>query len=78
MASVPELPNPLVRVRDLTVRFVSRDATVQAVDGVSFDLMPGEVLCVIGESGSGKSVTLRALMQLLPPKRARIGGVEER
>lgn len=74
MASVTEPATPLVRVSDLTVRFVSRDATVQAVDGVSFDLMPGEVLCVIGESGSGKSVTLRALMQLLPANRTRIGG----
>jgi len=65
---------PLVEVRDLTVKFVSRDATVRAVNGVSFDLMPGEVLCVIGESGSGKSVTMRALMRLLPTKRTQIGG----
>jgi peptide/nickel transport system ATP-binding protein len=65
---------PLVEVRDLTVKFVSRESTVQAVNGVSFDLMPGEVLCVIGESGSGKSVTMRALMRLLPAKRTKIGG----
>jgi peptide/nickel transport system ATP-binding protein len=65
---------PLVEVRDLTVKFVSREATVQAVNGVSFELMPGEVLCVIGESGSGKSVTMRALMRLLPAKRSVIGG----
>ncbi len=37
---------------------------VNAVNGVSFKLMPGEVLCLIGESGSGKSVTMRALMRL--------------
>ena len=48
--------------------------TVQAVNGVSFTVMPGEVLCIIGESGSGKSVTMRALMRLLPPKRSLITG----
>ncbi|MDW8444218.1 MAG: ABC transporter ATP-binding protein [Acetobacteraceae bacterium] len=64
----------LAEVRDLTVRFVSRDATVHAVNGVSFSLAPGEVLVILGESGSGKSVTLRALMRLLPPKRAVIEG----
>ena len=58
---------PLVRAEDVTVRFESRDATVQAVNAVSFTLDPGEVLCILGESGSGKSVTLRALMRLLPP-----------
>jgi peptide/nickel transport system ATP-binding protein len=65
---------PLVQVRDLHVSFVSREETVRAVNGVSFDLMPGEVLCIIGESGSGKSVTMRALMRLLPRKRAVITG----
>jgi len=43
-------------------------------DGVSFALPPGEVLCIIGESGSGKSVTLRALMGLLPRRRSIITG----
>jgi peptide/nickel transport system ATP-binding protein len=65
---------PLVEVRDLTVNFISREATVQAVNGVSFEMAPGEVLCIIGESGSGKSVTLRALMRLLPKRRAVLSG----
>ncbi|WP_213767482.1 ABC transporter ATP-binding protein [Caballeronia sp. dw_19] len=64
----------LLDVQDLNVRFVSREATVNAVNGVSLSLAAGEVLCIIGESGSGKSVTLRALMRLLPPERARISG----
>src|SRR3954453_21795834 len=65
---------PLAEVSDLRVRFVSREATVHAVNGVSFTVKPGEVLCILGESGSGKSVTLRALMRLLPPRRTRIEG----
>jgi peptide/nickel transport system ATP-binding protein len=65
---------PFVEVEDLTVRFVSREATVHAVNGVSFSVMPGEVLCILGESGSGKSVTLRALLRLLPEGRTRIEG----
>jgi len=65
---------PLVEVKDLTVSFNSREATVQAVNGVSFEMAPGEVLCIIGESGSGKSVTLRALMRLLPKRRTVLSG----
>jgi peptide/nickel transport system ATP-binding protein len=60
-------------VRDLTVRFVNRDMNVPVVNGVSFSLEAGEVLCLLGESGSGKSVTMRALMRLLPDS-ARLGG----
>ncbi len=65
---------PLLDVSDLSVRFVTREATVHAVNGASFSLRAGEVLCLLGESGSGKSVTLRALMRLLPPKRSRVAG----
>ncbi|MSO53905.1 MAG: ABC transporter ATP-binding protein [Rhodospirillales bacterium] len=64
----------LVEVNDLTVRFVSKDTTIHAVNGVSFTLAAGEVLGILGESGSGKTVTLRALMRLLPEGRTQIGG----
>jgi len=70
--SVIERP-ALVEVEDLSVRFVSRDLDVPVVNGVSFRLESGKALCLLGESGSGKSVTLRALMRLLPDI-ARIGG----
>ena len=69
---------PLVKVEDLSVQFVSAEATVRAVNGVSFTLERGEVLGILGESGSGKSVTLRALMRLLPPRKTRLGGRIER
>ncbi len=63
----------LVDVRNLKVRF-DGERTVHAVNGVSLSLGEGEVLGLLGESGSGKSVTLRALMRLLPMKRTRITG----
>src|SRR5215469_10560274 len=65
---------PLAEVSDLTVCFVSREATVHAVNGVSFRVRAGEVLCILGESGCGKTVTLRALIRLLPPRRTQITG----
>ncbi len=67
---------PLVRLRDLNVTFRTRDRTVHAVNGVDMDLAAGEVLCILGESGSGKSVTLRALMRLLPKFAHVSGGIE--
>jgi peptide/nickel transport system ATP-binding protein len=68
-----EPAEPLVQVEDLSVRFMSKDMNVPVVNGVSFSLNRGEVLCLLGESGSGKSVTMRALMRLLPPT-AQLGG----
>src|ERR1700761_8571302 len=63
----------LVDVRDLSIRF-SGERTVHAVNNLSFSVGEGEVLGLLGESGSGKSVTLRALMRLLPRKRTDISG----
>jgi peptide/nickel transport system ATP-binding protein len=57
---------PLLRVRDLSVRFRSRAATTYAVNGISFDLRPGETLGIVGESGSGKSVSALAILGILP------------
>jgi peptide/nickel transport system ATP-binding protein len=57
---------PAVAVDNLAVRFQQRDRTIHAVNDVSFRLARGEVLGILGESGSGKTVTLRALMRLLP------------
>ncbi|MFL4974287.1 MAG: ABC transporter ATP-binding protein [Microvirga sp.] len=61
---------PLVSIRGLRVAF----GAVQAVDGVDLELGRGEVVALIGESGSGKSVTLRALLRLNPERRTRIEG----
>ena len=57
---------PVLRVEDLTVRFTRRNTDVAAVNGVDFSLKAGETLTILGESGSGKSVSLKALMGLLP------------
>jgi peptide/nickel transport system ATP-binding protein len=64
---------PLVEVRDLAVEFLGPPA-IHAVNGVSFTLRPGEVLGILGESGSGKSVTLKTLLRLNPERRSRTTG----
>lgn len=65
--------SPLVEIRNLNVHFTG-ERTVYAVNDLSLTLGEGEVLGLLGESGSGKSVTLRALMRLLPKRRTRISG----
>jgi peptide/nickel transport system ATP-binding protein len=64
----------LLDVRNLTVRFRTRDGVVQAVSDLSFSLRRGETLGVVGESGSGKSVTSLAIMGLLNPAYADVSG----
>ena len=63
----------LVDIRNLNIRFTG-ERTVHAVNDLSLSLGEGEVLGLLGESGSGKTVTLRALMRLLPKKRTQISG----
>ncbi|UAL71407.1 ABC transporter ATP-binding protein [Streptomyces angustmyceticus] len=60
---------PLLDVRDLRVEFRTRDGVAKAVNGVSYRVAPGQTLAVLGESGSGKSVTAQAVMGILdsPP-----------
>ena len=61
-------PQPILDIRDLTVRLPVRADRENAIEDVSFSVQPHEILCVVGESGSGKSVTAHTVMGLLPPK----------
>jgi peptide/nickel transport system ATP-binding protein len=66
MSENPVTTNKLVEVQDLAVQFDVRAGIVKAVDGVSFDIKRGQTLGVIGESGCGKSITARAILQMIP------------
>jgi len=61
-----ENQKPLLEIKDLTVRFYTGDGVVKAVNGVSYQLNEGETLGIVGESGCGKSVHARSIMQLIP------------
>ena len=67
------MTDKLVDIRNLTVRFKG-GRTVHAINDLSLSLDQGETLSLLGESGSGKSVTLKTLLGLLPPKRSEIEG----
>lgn len=66
--------SPLLSVRELVVRFPKRARWVTALDHISFDLFPGEVLGMVGESGAGKSLTGAAIIGLLEPPGEITGG----
>ena len=63
------MKNPLLEVRSLTTQFFTEDGVVRAVEDVSFEIFPGEILSLVGESGCGKSVTGLSLLRLIsiPP-----------
>ena len=64
--------SPILQIKDLRTFFDTRDGTVRAVNGVSLELYAGETLCIVGESGCGKSVTAMTILGLLPKPPARI------
>jgi len=68
------LASPILQVKDLQTQFRTHDGIVRAVDGVTFDLYPGESLGIVGESGSGKSMTALSLLRLVPDPGKVVGG----
>jgi ABC-type glutathione transport system ATPase component len=63
---------PVMRVEDLRKEFHSHGTVVRAVDGVSFEVAPGETLALVGESGCGKSTTARCIVRLIDPTGGRV------
>ena len=62
------LPNePLIEIRGLKTHFFTDEGVVRAVDGVDFDIYRNRTLCVVGESGCGKSITARSILQIVDP-----------
>ena len=61
------MTEPIISVRDLTVRYRTRENVIYATENVSFDLHPGQILTIVGESGSGKTTVGRCLLRILEP-----------
>src|SRR5947209_12943492 len=76
VATAPKAPaaavEPILDITDLQTWFFTRDGVVRAVDGVSFHVLPGETLAIVGESGCGKSVTALSVLRLIPSPPGRI------
>ena len=72
MAVAARTDSPILQIKDLRTFFDTRDGTVRAVNGVSLEVHAGETLCIVGESGCGKSVTAMTILGLLPKPPARI------
>ncbi len=67
---------PILRIRDLGVEYDGPNGMIRAVDGVGFDLIPGETYALVGESGCGKTATALSILRLVEPGRITAGTVE--
>ena len=67
---------PLLEIKDLTLDFVSGGQSLRTLDGVSLTVEAGETLCLVGESGCGKSLTALSIARLVPSPPARYAGGE--
>jgi len=65
-ATRPDVPPPVLQVQDLSLVLHARKREVAVLKQVSFAIQPGETLCLVGESGCGKSMTALAIMRLIP------------
>lgn len=74
--NIPTQHEPLLHVKDLAVAFATARGDAFAVDGVSFSLAKGETLCLVGESGCGKSATAMSVLRLIPSPPGKIAGGE--
>lgn len=74
MAPKQKTPSPILEIKNLSVEFSTQMGVLKALDGVTLEVFQGETLGILGESGSGKSVTAQAIMALLPQGSAKITG----
>ncbi|MEM7022729.1 MAG: ABC transporter ATP-binding protein [Pseudomonadota bacterium] len=68
------MDQPLLSVRDLKTHFMMDEGVAKAVDGVSFDVQPGQVVGIVGESGCGKSVTIKSVLRIVQKPGQIVGG----
>lgn len=66
------MAEPLLAIRDLKTYFISRESEVHAVDGIDIDVAEGQIVCIVGESGCGKSMTSLSIVRLVPRPHGKI------